>query len=179
VTRTLQDAKQPFTGQVELLHGNIAQDLAHYYMTSEQIPTAFNLSIQFDKLGEVAGAGGLFLQAMPHAAESLTAELEHRVLGFPSLGEVVAAGKDPVELVRSVFESYSPKWLSSLRVEFMCHCNRERLRNLLTLLPIHDLRDLRDNGPFPMEMRCHNCSTSYTFSREEIEAIYGSRYPNN
>ena len=45
-----QDAKQPFTGQVELRYGNIAQDLAHYYLTSEQIHTAFNLSIRFDPM---------------------------------------------------------------------------------------------------------------------------------
>jgi molecular chaperone Hsp33 len=179
VTKTLQDAKQPFTGQVELRYGNIAQDLAHYCMTSEQIPTAFNLSIKFNPEGEVTGAGGLFLQAMPHAAESLTTELEDRVLHFPSLGEAIAMGKDPVELVTSVFGNHSPKMLSTLRVEFMCHCNRERLINLLTMLPIHDLKDLRDNGPFPTEIRCHNCNTPYTFSREEIEAIYGSRYPHN
>jgi len=58
VTKTLRDAKQPFTGKVELRYGNIAQDLAYYCMTSEQIPTAFNLSIKFDKQGEVTGAGG-------------------------------------------------------------------------------------------------------------------------
>jgi molecular chaperone Hsp33 len=179
VTKTLQDAKQPFTGQVELRHGNIAQDLAHYCTTSEQIPTAFNLSIKFDQAGEVTGAGGLLLQAMPQAAESLTAELEHQVLGFPSIGEVVAQGRDPVALVKSVFGTSSPKLLSNLRVEFMCHCNRERLHHLLTMLPIRDLKDLRDNGPFPVEMRCHNCNTRYEFSRDEIGEIYGSRYPDN
>jgi molecular chaperone Hsp33 len=67
VTRYLQSAKQPFTGQVELRHGNIAQDLAYYFLTSEQVPTAFNLSIRFDREGEVIGAGGLCLQAMTGA----------------------------------------------------------------------------------------------------------------
>jgi molecular chaperone Hsp33 len=148
-------------------------------MTSEQIPTAFNLSIKFDQEGEVTGAGGLYLQAMPHAAESLTAELEKQVLSFPSLGEVVTKGKDPVEVVTSAFGNHSPKFLSTRWVEFICHCNRERLHSLLTMLPIHDLKDLRDNGPFPMEMRCHNCNTAYEFSKEELEWIYGSRYPNN
>lgn len=179
VTKTLRDAKQPFTGKVELRYGNIAQDLAYYCMTSEQIPTAFNLSIKFDKQGEVTGAGGLCLQAMPNAAESLTAELEDLVLSFPSLGEVTARGKDPVDVAKSVFGNHSPNYLSSRRVEFMCHCSRERLLRLLCMLPIHDLKDLRDNGPFPLEMRCHNCNTAYEFSREELERIYGSRYPNN
>jgi redox-regulated HSP33 family molecular chaperone len=73
VTRHLESAKQPFTGQVELRYGNIAQDLAYYYTTSEQKPSAFNLGIRFDRDGEVTGAGGLRLQAMPQADEQLAA----------------------------------------------------------------------------------------------------------
>jgi molecular chaperone Hsp33 len=179
VTRTLQDAKQPFTGQVELRHGNIAQDLAHYYLASEQIHTAFNLSIKFNKDGEVTGAGALFLQAMPQADDSLTAALEALVLNFPSLGEVFTGEQTPERVAEAAFAAYSPQFLSDRRVEFMCHCSRDRLHSLLTMLPINDLRDLRDNGPFPIEMRCHNCNTPYAFSRAEIEEIYGSRFPDN
>jgi molecular chaperone Hsp33 len=179
VTQTLQDAKQPFTGQVELRHGNIAQDLAHYYLTSEQVPTAFNLSIKFDKDGEVTGAGGLFLQAMPQASERLTTELEERVRQIPSLGDVFSGERTPETVATESFGSYSLKILSDRRVEFLCHCNRERLANLLRMLPIDELKDMREKGPFPLEMRCHNCNTPYAFSREEIEEIYGSRYTHN
>jgi len=49
----------------------------------------------------------------------------------------------------------------------------------LTLLPIDELKDIRHNGPFPLEMNCHYCNTHYYFSREEIQEIYGKRYPNN
>jgi molecular chaperone Hsp33 len=179
VTRTLQDAKQPFTGQVELRYGNIAQDLAYYYLTSEQVPTAFNLSIKFDKNGEVTGAGGLFLQAMPQAQDHLTADLEALVLNFPSLGELFTGEQTPEMVAAETFSAYAPKFLSDRRVEFMCHCSRERLYGLLTMLPIDELKDLRDSGPFPLLTRCHNCNTPYEFSREEIEEIYGSRYPHN
>jgi molecular chaperone Hsp33 len=179
VTRTLQNAKQPFTGQVELRHGNVAQDLAHYYLASEQTRTAFNLSIKFDRDGEVTGAGGLFLQAMPRAEEPLTAELETIVHNFPSLGEVFAGEQTPDQVAAEVLAAYAPKLLSDRRVEFLCHCSRERLHRLLAMLPIEDLRDLRDNGPFPVEMRCHNCNTPYEFSREEMEELYGRRYPKN
>lgn len=179
VTKYLKSAKQPFTGQVELRHGNIAQDLTHYYLTSEQIPTAFNLSIKFDREGEVSGAGGLFLQAMPSAAERLTAEMEARVLSFPSLGDVFAGEQTPAGVALEAFADYLPRVLSDRRVEFMCHCSRERLQRLLMLLPIQDLKDLHDNGPFPVQMRCHNCNTPYEFSREAIQEIYGRRYPHN
>jgi molecular chaperone Hsp33 len=179
VTKYLEDAKQPFTGQVMIKYGNVAKDLANYYLTSEQVPTAFNLSIKFDIKGQVTGAGGLFLQALPQADEDLTASLEERVTGLPSLGEEFAADSDPAILVDEAFRDYGPRFLANYRIEFMCHCNRERVRNLLTLLPIDELKDIRDNGPFPLEMNCHYCNTHYHFSREDIQEIYGKRYPNN
>jgi len=74
VTKYLEDAKQPFTGQVILKYGNIAKDLANYYLASEQVPTAFNLSIKFDTEGHVTGAGGLFLQALPRTDDDLAAK---------------------------------------------------------------------------------------------------------
>jgi molecular chaperone Hsp33 len=179
VTKYLEDAKHPFTGKVMLKYGNVAQDLANYYLTSEQIPTAFNLSIKFDKEGRVTGAGAVFLQAMPGAGDDLAASLEERVVNLPSLGEAFTDNIDPEALIDEVFRKYSPRFLAGHRIEFMCHCNPKRVRNLLMLLPIEDLKDIRDNGPFPLEMRCHYCNTAYHFAKEDIRKIYGQRYPNN
>ena len=179
ITKYLEDGKQPFSGKIALEYGNIALDLANYYLTSEQIPTAFNLSIKFDKDGNVTGAGGLFLQAMPEANDDLTADLEKRVKNLPSLGEVFTEDKEPEALVRSVFHRYSPKFLANRRIEFMCHCNKHRLRSYLTLLPIDELKDIRNNGPFPLEIRCHHCNTPYHFEKSDIKEIYGKRYPDN
>ena len=172
VIRYLADAKQPFTGKVSLKYGNIAQDLANYYLTSEQLPTAFNLSIKYDKAGEATGAGGLFMQAMPGADDALTAELEELVLKFPSMGEVFANGQEPAALIQEVFRKYAPRFLANRRIEFMCHCSPERLHSILRMLPMDELKDIRDNGPFPLEMRCHYCNTLYHFTEEEVQKIY-------
>jgi molecular chaperone Hsp33 len=172
VIRTIEDAKQPFTGKIALEYGNIAQDLANYYLKSEQIPTAFNLSIKYDTKGEVTGAGGLFLQAMPGADDALAAELEALVVEFPSLGEVFTDGQEPEGVIQTVFKKYNPRFLANQRVEFMCHCTPERLRQVLKMLPADELKDIRDNGPFPLEMRCHYCNTLYHFDEQEIQKIY-------
>ena len=116
VTRYLENAKQPFTGKVMLKYGNIAEDLANYYLTSEQLPTAFNLSIQFDSKGGVAGAGGLFLQAMPGVSEKNAAGLESRVNEILSLGTVFAEKNNPETLVLDNFKDYSPLLLGNRRV---------------------------------------------------------------
>ena len=179
VTKHLKDAKQPFSGKIVLKYGNLALDLANYYLVSEQIPTAFNLSIKFDRRGNVTGAGGLFLQAMPQAGDELTADLEHQITHLPSLGEVFTAGQDPESVVQDVFRKHSPQFLANRRIEFMCHCNKDRLRSYLTMLPINDIKDIRENGPFPVEMRCHHCNTVYEFSKTGIQEIYGKRFANN
>jgi molecular chaperone Hsp33 len=175
VIRYIEDAKQPFTGKIALEYGNIAQDLANYFLKSEQIPTAFNLSIKYDRSGEVTGAGGLFLQAMPGADDSLAAELEELVVQFPSLGEVFTDGREPEDLIQTVFKKYSPRFLANQRVEFMCHCSPERMRQVLMTLPADELNDIRDSGPFPLEMRCHYCNTQYDFDREEIQKLIADR----
>jgi molecular chaperone Hsp33 len=179
VTRYLDGARRPFVSNVMMAHGSVAKDLAHYYLQSEQIHTAFNLSVKFDRKGVVTGAGGLFLQAMPQADDKTAAVLEERVWRLPSIGEAFSAGTDPETLIRNAFQGLVPKFLGSKRVEFMCHCNHGRTRNLLTMLPMDDLRDLRDNGPFPVELRCHHCNTRYAFDKGEVEQIYGRRFPNN
>jgi molecular chaperone Hsp33 len=57
----------------------------------------------------------------------------------------------------------------------MCHCSPDRLRQVLKMLPVDELKDIRDNGPFPLEMRCHYCNTLFHFDQEEIQRIYAKR----
>jgi len=175
VTRYLEDAKQPFAGKAILKYGNIAEDLAYYYLTSEQLPTAFNLSIQFDSEGGVTGAGGLFLQAMPGVSEKNAAGLENRVNDFPSLGTAFSEKNNPETLVLDIFKDYSPMLLGNRRVEFMCHCNTDKARSMLSLLSIQELEDIQENGPFPVEIRCHHCNTAYLFNKPDIRKIFRKR----
>lgn len=179
VTRYLEKAKHPFTSRVALQYGNIARDLAYYCLTSEQIPSAFNLSIQFNREGQVVGAGGLFIQTMPGAVEEVVTELEAQVEGFPSLGKAFESGSRPLQILLKEFQANTPRVLAERRVEFMCHCNRDKVYNLLMMLPYEDLNDILENGPFPLELRCHNCSTRYPFDRDEIRGVYGLRFPDN
>lgn len=171
VTKNIEDSKMPFSGTVMLRHGNIAEDMAYYFTTSEQIPTSFVLSIYFDKDGNATGAGGMFLQALPGADEGIILSLEKTIKNFPSLGAAFSTGKTPVEILEETFKDYSPEFLADTRVEFMCHCKKERMLQYLAALPQHDIEDIIENGPFPVEIRCHNCNTMYLFEKEEIEEI--------
>ena len=168
VTKYLEDAGKPYSGQVMMEFGTLAQDLANYFLQSEQTPTAFNLSVHFDSKGMMTGAGGLFLQAMPGAGDTVIAEVESVVSGLPSLGEAFADGAGVQKLIMGHFENMMPIFLGNHRVEFFCRCTEDRMRGYLSRLPAKDIDDILENGPFPLEIRCHNCNTTYEFNRSDV-----------
>ncbi|MBL0715442.1 MAG: Hsp33 family molecular chaperone HslO [Desulfosarcina sp.] len=171
VTRYLRDAKQPIIGTVELKHGNLAEDLTFYYLISEQIHTAFNLSVQFDRQGRVQGAGGFFVQRMPGCQERTVARLEQAFKTLPPLGKALAQGREPHGLIQDGFAALSPVVKDSRRVDFFCPCNRKRFQRLLSILPAGDFEDLKTQGPFPVELRCNYCNQIYTFTKEQLSSI--------
>lgn len=171
VTRHLEMARNPFTGHVKLVYGNLAKDLANYFVVSEQLPTAVSLSIQFDRDGRVSGAGGLFIQSMPGSDRSGGAELEERVKELPSLGSLFAQGDTPAHVVNTYFDEFQPDLIGTRSIEFSCHCSKEVYAEYLSSLPREELEDIRENGPFPLRITCHNCSSTYTYARDEVEEI--------
>lgn len=175
VTRFLEKAKQPFTGQVQLRYGTLAEDLAHYYLVSEQTPSAFTFSVQFDPEGDVAGAGGLFLQVMPGTEDSKVETLEGILQRMPPLGRLFAEQLPAQQLLEDHFSDLSPLLLGNRRVAFMCHCSKSRFRRFMAALPQDELAEILETGPFPVVTTCFNCNSAYNFPRSEIEMILAER----
>ena len=175
VTKYLQDAKHPFTGKVMMEYGSLAKDLALYHLKSEQVPTSISLGILFDKQGEVQGAGGLLLQALPGADDDVLAQLESLVRELPSMGQAVGGEDFPSGWLDTTFKGMAPRLLDQRGVEFMCHCGEQQIRTMLSMLDLEELADMAENGPFPVEVRCHKCNTSYAFDQAAIQAIYTQR----
>jgi len=176
VTKHLEDAKQPFSGKIMIEYGSLAKDLVNYYIQSEQIPSSLNLSIQFDKEGSVIGAGGILLQVLPGAGEKISESLEKLVFQLPSIGYTFSKGIEPIALISDAFKELSPEFLGNYRVEFMCHCSEDKIKEMLEILSAADLKDILDNGPFPVEIRCNNCNTLFQFSEMDIRTIYQGRH---
>lgn len=173
VTKYLDNAMVPYSGQVTLAHGSLAEDLAHYFLVSEQIPTGFRLSVFFDEAENVRGAGGILLQAMPGADAARLEQAETVIQNITSLGEMFARDVTPEEVIMERFVDLDPQILDSGRVEFFCRCSRERMQGYLNSLPKADKQDMIENGPFPVEVRCHYCNSVYVFTRDDIEALPG------
>ena len=171
VTKYLARSAKPFTGQVELKYGTLAEDLAWYYLTSEQIPSAFHLSVMFDKQGNVTGAGGLALHSMPGADSGVIDAVLEKFNNLPSLGEMFAAQTLPRELLFDYFEDFKPEIISSRPCRFYCSCSKKRFSSYIAALPQTDLVDILNNDPLPMKITCHNCATEYEFYKPELEKM--------
>ena len=167
ITKYLENAS-PYSGQIALEHGSIAEDLAAYFLRSEQIPTGFKLSVFFNEQDFVEGAGGIFLQAMPGVAPEKVIEAEKQLQNIHSLGQTFALGTSPRELIEKEFAGLSPRFLDSSRVEFFCRCSRERMEKYLTNMQAHEMDEIIQKGPFPLEVTCHHCNSMYRFSKNDL-----------
>lgn len=168
ITKYLEDARVPYSGQIALEHGSIAEDLAAYFLRSEQIPTGFHLSIFFNDQNEVEGAGGVFLQALPGVALDKVVEAEGQMQQIHSLGRAFARGESPEQLIQTEFTRLAPRFLGNSRVAFFCRCTQKRMKGYLKNMSSRDRDEILEKGPFPIEIRCHHCNSLYQFSREEI-----------
>jgi molecular chaperone Hsp33 len=174
VTKLLEGKKTPFSGQIMLQHGSIAKDLAEYFLTSEQTPAVVSLSIQFDREGRVIGSGALFLQNLPGSDNATLEEIEMMATSMPSMGKYLSEGKNSKEFVEEVFAKFSPEYLESQPYGFSCPCDRKRYGEYLQSLPLEERQSILEEGPFPLELQCFNCSTTYSFSKDELQSLLGS-----
>lgn len=187
-SRIHKDDKYPQSSTVEVNSGNIATDFATYFAQSEQINTAFNSSIQFDKQGRVIGAGAMYLQIMPktggtakvgsqvdsHAEETaededLLSRVENAFKACPSLGLLYSEKQvDSEDIIIGLFREFSPTISLTRDVIFDCKCNEEYYINYLRTLPKEQIEDIKKNGPDPLEIICRNCGSIYKIPVEKI-----------
>ncbi len=174
VTKYLEDAKTPYSGQIMIEYGSIAEDLANYFLSSEQTPTGFKLSIDFNSKGEVAGAGGIFLQAMPGADENILTQAEKILQNIKSTNsefsdKIFNGDSDPKTIILKNFSKLNPVFLDNRRVEFFCRCSKKQMSNYVSKLPQEDIDEILASSSFPLEITCHHCNSVYGFSKDEIQ----------
>ena len=168
VSRFLPQSATPYSGTISMKYADLASDLAYYYASSEQTPTAFHLSVRFSDTGELIGSAGLMIQAMPGAAPNDLDHLTKRLSELPSLG-TASTQLSPEEFIKREFHSCRPVMLKEQRAAFFCPCNRQTFLRMMNTLPSQDLESILLEDSFPLESRCRNCNTPYRLERNELE----------
>ena len=158
--------KEPYIGSTRLVSGEIAEDLAYYYMESEQVASAVGLGVLVDTDLSVKCAGGFIVQLLPGAPDSLIDMIEENIQITGQVTGILENGCAQ-DLVDAVFMDLSPETLSSTSVEYRCYCSRERVRRAVESLSLEDLREIYAGGE-AAQVSCQFCNTVYDFSGDEI-----------
>ena len=165
--------KEPYVGSVGLLWGEIAEDIALYFVESEQIPTACGLGVLVDRDQSVLSAGGYLVQLLPGAGEETAERLEASLRAAGPVTELLKADPDPEALLRAALPGLALEVLEKRPIAYRCDCSRERMERALISLGREELRAMIDEQG-GAELTCRFCDNVQRFSREELEALRAS-----
>ena len=170
---------EPYSSQIELVSGEIAEDITYYYATSEQTPSSVALGVLMNKNNTVAQAGGYLIQLLPGTEDALIDKLEGRLKGIDSVTTLLQSGKTPEDIIEDILDGFSPQFAEEKQeVSFFCNCSKERVGKVLISLGKKELIDMVKDKK-PVEVHCHFCNTNYIFSIHEVEEIAGNSDYNN
>ncbi|MCI8419622.1 MAG: Hsp33 family molecular chaperone HslO [Oscillospiraceae bacterium] len=164
------DMKEPYIGSVQLLGGEIAEDLAAYFVESEQIPTACALGVLVDRDQSVRAAGGYIIQLLPGADEDTIARVEGGVLAAGPVTALLERNPSPEALLRAVLSDFEVELLETVPVSYKCYCTRDRVERALISMGVDELQSLLEEQG-GCELTCQFCDRVYRFSREDLEAL--------
>ncbi len=162
--------KEPYNGSVELVSGEIAEDITAYYALSEQTPTVCALGVLVNPDLTVKAAGGYIIQLLPAAEESTIQLLEDSIKDIQSVTGMLVAGMSPEEIIKRALKNFETEILYEQEIEYKCNCSRERVEKALIGMGEKELSEMADEMD-NAEITCHFCDKVYKFSKKELESL--------
>lgn len=161
----------PYSGQVEIQTGEIAEDITHYYAVSEQIPTVCALGVLVDKedIRQIL-AGGLLIQVLPGAQESEIAQLEKNISDMGPVTTMLSQGMSIEDMCKTALNGFEMEILDEFPVSYVCNCSRERVERAISTLKPEDILSLANEEGYA-EAKCQYCNHTYKLSRQELAKI--------
>ena len=163
--------KEPYVGRCPITDGEIANDFANYFFTSEQQPSLVYLGVRVDPAsGAVRAASGLLLQPLPFCPERDIAALEAKASEIPALTKMLEEGFEAEDALIELLGELHPEFTEKLDPRFMCDCSRQKIEAALVSLGRDELADMieKDGGA---ELTCRFCGSRYVFNKEELTSL--------
>lgn len=164
--------KEPYVGQVAMLSGEIAEDLAYYFATSEQTNSVVILGVLVDVDYSIKQAGGIIIQVLPDAKDEAIDALEKKLGEFTSLTSCLEEGKSVEEVIEMLLGPVD--FMEKTDVAFKCDCSRDRMERGLISLGKQDLTEILEDEQEDLELVCHFCNNKYAFDKHDIRDIIES-----
>ena len=169
VIRDLQ-MKEPYIGSIELISGEIGDDVTAYFVQSEQTPTACALGVLVDTDCSVKVAGGYLIQLLPGAPDEVIDKLEAGIQRAGAVTKMLDAGLTPEDILGQVVGDLGVVFMETTEVSYKCYCDRERVEAALISLGKKEMEEIASEGKtFPVE--CQFCDTIYEFTPEDIRKL--------
>ena len=162
--------REPYVGTVDLLGGEIAEDVAAYYVESEQVPSACGLGVLIDRDRSVLTAGGYLIQLMPGATDDMIDKIEAGIQKAGAVSKLLDEGMDGKGLLETVLSEFELEILEQTPVAYRCYCSRERVTRTLISLGRKELQDIVDEGK-PIDIDCQFCDEIYHYTPADIADI--------
>ncbi len=170
---------EPYLGQVELISGEIAEDIANYYASSEQIPTVCALGVLLDKEDhEVLLAGGLLIQLLPGATEADIDKIEKNASELEPMTTMLAKGMSMEEICKTALKGFEVEVLDETPIKYACSCSREKVINAFITLSDEEIRSLANEKGYA-EAVCHFCKKKHRFSKLQLEQLIEQKHRNS
>ena len=162
--------KDPITGTVALVNGEIAEDLTRYFAESEQIPSACALGVLVDTDRTVKCAGGWLVQLMPGVKDADIDRLEANLARIEPMTTMLDKGMGLEEIVQAVLDGFTVDFLQTDEIGYRCACSREKVERALISMGKNELGKMAEEQK-KSEVTCQFCDKIYTFSREELREL--------
>jgi molecular chaperone Hsp33 len=161
--------KDLFHGIVPLHSGDVDRELNYYLNRSEQIPSFVEIGAKVNSIGELTMAGGLLLQAMPGADETVLKSLSERAQEMPPLINMLDEGERPEDVLNDIFAGLDLEILEQRPLDFRCSCSWQRSKKALMMIGAQEVRSLMEEGEAVIE--CHFCHERYMYGVEALETV--------
>lgn len=161
--------KEPYIGKTELVTGEIAEDFAFYFTTSEQQPSAVALGVLLDKTG-CKSSGGLFIEPMPNCNQFVITMLEDILRNFTNISQLLY-DKDIDVIIDENFGIFNPKVFTPIIPKYECDCNLSTIERVIMTLGRNEAYDIISKDE-KVEVSCQFCNTKYQFHKADIDRIF-------
>lgn len=159
--------KEPYVGQVNLISGEIAEDLTYYFASSEQLPSSVALGVLMNKDNTVRRAGGFILQLMPFAEEEVISKLEEKISGLEGITGLLDKDMSPEMILEHLLGDFDMEVLEKYPTEFECNCSKERVEKAVISIGKKDIKEMIEDNE-PIEVNCHFCNKKYVFTVDDL-----------
>ena len=165
--------KEPYNGSIELVSGEIAEDVATYYAISEQVPTVCALGVLVDVDCRCKSAGGVIVQLLPFADNDTIDLIERNTQYLTNVSKMFASGMSNEEIMAVAMTDIPFDIFDEIDVEYKCTCSSDRIKSAIASLGKKEIESMLDEQEAEgkereLEVNCRFCNKNYVFKEKDL-----------